>query len=177
MKRLLIICLLGLPFMANAQKWQGKFEQLGTDLPTPNEYRNAAGAPGAKYWQQQADYEIDVTVDENALKLTGSEKITYINNSPDQLRYLWIQLDQNVRKKNALGTQVGGRSMRDSISAGSMMGYTDDYEGYDGGFKIESVKDASGADLNYRIVETMMRIDMPSTLKSGSSFSFSIDWW
>ncbi len=184
MKKLYIITLLSLPILTNAQTlpdrqagWQGKFEQLGTDLPTPNEYRNAAGAPGAKYWQQQADYVIDVTVDENTLKLTGSEKITYINNSPDKLSYLWVQLDQNVRQKNALGTQVGTRRMRDSIAAKSMMRYTDDYNGYDGGFKIEAVKDAKGADLNHVIVNTMMRIDLPTTLNSGDSFTFTIDWW
>jgi len=176
MKKLLITCILALPFMATAQEkssWQGKFEQLGTQLPTPNEYRNAAGAPGVKYWQQQ----VDVTIDENTLILTGSEKITYTNNSPDKLGYLWVQLDQNVRQKNAFGTQVGTRSMRDSIAAKSMMRYTDDYNGYDGGFKIVSVKDAQGNELKHTIVETMMRIDLPTALATGYSFEFSIDWW
>lgn len=168
---------MALPFWGSAQNWQGKFEQLGTDLPTPNEYRNAAGAPGVKYWQQQADYKIDVTVDENSLKLTGSEKITYTNNSPDKLNYLWVQLDQNVRQKNSFGTQVGTTRMRDSIAAKSMMRYTDDYMGYDGGFKIESVKDGSGNDLHYVIVKTMMRVDLPATLSSGDSYNFAIDWW
>ena len=177
MKKLIVVVLMALPMLATAQNWQGKFEQLGTDLPTPNEYRNAAGAPGVKYWQQKADYKIDVTVDENSLKLTGSEKITYTNNSPDNLNYLWVQLDQNVRQKNSLGTQVGARGMRDSIAAKSMMRYTDDYNGYDGGYKIEAVKDAVGAGLKYSIIETMMRIDLPTTLNSGSSVTFSIDWW
>ncbi len=177
MKKLLIVTLLAMPFMANSQNWQGKFEQLGTQLPTPNEYRNAAGAPGVKYWQQQADHKIDVTIDENTLKLTGSEKITYTNNSPDKLGYLWVQLDQNVRQKNALGTQVGTRRMRDSVAAKSMMRYTDDYNGYDGGFKIVFVKDANGNQLKYTIVETMMRIDLPTALATGDSFEFSIDWW
>ncbi len=184
MKKILIASLLALPFMANAQNlpsgqagWQGKFEQLGTQLPTPNEYRNAAGAPGVKYWQQQADYTIDVTIDENSLKLTGSEKIVYTNNSPDILGYLWVQLDQNVRQKNAFGTQVGTRSMRDSVTAKSMMHYTDDYNGYDGGFKIVSVKDAEGNELKHTIVETMMRIDLPTALATGNSFECSIDWW
>ena len=177
MKKILIATLLALPFLANAQNWQGKFEQLGTKLPTPNEYRNAAGAPGTKYWQQQADYKIDVTIDENNLKLTGAETITYTNNSPNQLTYLWVQLDQNVRKKNALGTRVGPRSMRDSIAAKSIMRYADDYNGYDGGFKIEAVKDMQGNNLNYTIVETMMRIDIPHPLNSGEAYTFSINWW
>ncbi len=177
MRIVIIACFIGWSFVANAQNWQGKFEQLGTELPTPNEYRNAAGAPGAKYWQQQADYIIDVTIDENTLKLTGSEQITYTNNSPDKLSYLWVQLDQNVRKKNALGTQIGSRSMRDSITAKSIMRYTDDYNGYDGGFKIVAVKDAQGNDLRHTIVETMMRIDLPKVLATGNTFTFSIDWW
>src|SRR5215207_9854939 len=72
-----------------------KFEQLGTVLPTPNEYRSASGAPGPKYWQQRADYDIKATLDEKALKLSGSETVTYYNNSPDVLTYLWLQLDEN----------------------------------------------------------------------------------
>src|SRR5436309_15710507 len=72
-----------------------KFEQLGSILPTPNEYRTASGAPGPKYWQQRCDYDIKASLDENALKLTGTEIITYYNNSPDALRYLWLQLDEN----------------------------------------------------------------------------------
>jgi len=111
------------------------------------------------------------------LKLTGSEKIIYTNNSPDILGYLWVQLDQNVRQKNAFGTQVGTRSMRDSVTAKSMMRYTDDYNGYDGGFKIVSVKDAEGNELKHTIVETMMRIDLPTALATGNSFECSIEWW
>src|SRR5882757_6877740 len=72
-----------------------KFEQLGTILPTPNEQRTASGAPGAKYWQQRADYDIKCALDEKALKLTGKETITYYNNSPDPLDYIWLQLDEN----------------------------------------------------------------------------------
>src|SRR4051812_4561523 len=72
-----------------------KFEQLGTILPTPNEYRTASGAPGPKYWQQRCDYDIKGTLDEKNLKFTGSETISYFNNSPDVLSYLWLQLDEN----------------------------------------------------------------------------------
>src|SRR5574344_549915 len=70
-----------------------KFEQLGTILPTPNVYRTASGAPGSQYWQQRADYEINAYLDEEKLNLKGSETITYYNNSPDELEYLWLQLD------------------------------------------------------------------------------------
>ena len=60
-----------------------KFEQLGVILPTPNEYRTASGAPGPKYWQQRADYDIKCELDETNLKLKGSETVTYFNNSPN----------------------------------------------------------------------------------------------
>src|SRR3954466_1021066 len=91
---LLIVC-----GISQAQKWQGKFEQLDQMLPTPNEYRTGSGAPGSKYWQQRADYVIDAEIDEPANKLIGKETITYLNNSPEALKYLWLQLDQNVNKK------------------------------------------------------------------------------
>src|SRR6187399_1717055 len=78
--------------------WKGKFEQLDQLLPTPNEYRAGSGAPGSKYWQQRADYVIDAELDEANNKLIGKETITYFNNSPEALKYLWLQLDQNVNK-------------------------------------------------------------------------------
>src|SRR5262245_64305755 len=72
-----------------------KFEQLGTILPTPNEQRSASGAPGGKYWQQRVDYDIKCELDEANNKLTGSETITYFNNSPETLTFFWMQLDEN----------------------------------------------------------------------------------
>ncbi|MEO7524082.1 MAG: M1 family peptidase, partial [Ferruginibacter sp.] len=72
-----------------------RFEQLGSILPTPNEYRTASGAPGPKYWQQRCDYDITCELDEPNRRLNGKETITYFNNSPDVLNYLWIQLDEN----------------------------------------------------------------------------------
>src|ERR1041385_8015510 len=104
MKKLFfILCACLVVFSLKAQDIQNnslsnhgnKFEQLGTILPTPNEYRTASGAPGSKYWQQKADYDIDVTLDEKNLKVMGTETITYTNNSPDVLTYLWLQLDEN----------------------------------------------------------------------------------
>jgi len=71
-----------------------KFEQLGTILPTPNEYRTASGAPGPKYWQQRADYDIKATLDEKNLMLHGAETVTYFNNSPDVLTYIWSDWKQ-----------------------------------------------------------------------------------
>src|SRR6187549_3426313 len=102
MKRILLLSLLVISHIAHAQdapKWQGKFEQLDQTLPTPNEYRSGSGAPGSKYWQQRADYVIDAELDEANNKLIAKETITYYNNSPEALKYLWLQLDQNVNKK------------------------------------------------------------------------------
>src|SRR5450631_736695 len=93
-----------------------KFEALGTILPTPNEYRTASGAPGPKYWQQKADYDIKCDLDEDKQRLTGSETITYSNNSPDELSYLWLQLDENEHSsKNNANYQDAG-TMRKVVS-------------------------------------------------------------
>ena len=78
-----------------------KFEQMGTMLPTPNSYRTASGGPGHEYWQQKADYLINVVLDEEKQTLSGYEEITYTNNSPDQLSYLWLQLEQNMRNTSS----------------------------------------------------------------------------
>ncbi len=159
----------------HAQEWGEKFEQLGTDLPTPNSYRNGAGAPGVNYWQQQADYVIDVKIDEKTQVLTGSETITYYNNSPDPLKYLWVQLDQNVRAKGNLSDQTSTNRVSDSVAAKFFQSRMGDFD-YDGGYKISAVKDASGKDLSYMINRTMMRIDLPQPLKKGEQFTFGIDW-
>ena len=178
MRKLLLVVLAGFVAIASQaqdeQGWQQKFEQLGTILPTPNSYRTGSGAPGEKYWQQQADYKIDVELDDAKQTITGSETITYTNNSPHKLTYMWIQLDQNVREQGSFASQVRPSSLRDSIPAKFFPGAPSDY---DGGFKITAVKDANGKALNYTINKTMMRIDLPSVVASGGSYTFSIDWW
>src|SRR6476660_6264794 len=117
MKRIILIFML-LPLLSFGQqaKWQGKFEQLDQLLPTPNEYRTGSGAPGSKYWQQRADYTIDAEIDEPKNLLIGKETITYYNNSPETLKYLWLQLDQNVNKKGNedFGNAFG--NVRDSMT-------------------------------------------------------------
>jgi len=180
MKRIMTL-ILGLAvalagYAQDDQPWKQKFEQLGTMLPTPNSYRTGSGAPGKNYWQQKADYVIDVTLDDEKQQIQGSEKITYTNNSPDQLTYLWIQLDQNVREKetNSLKTRTG--NMRDSIPAKFVAQGLGTFD-YDGGFKIKSIKDSNGKVLKSTVNKTMMRIDLPVAMNTGDSFSFSIEWW
>lgn len=151
-----------------------KFRQLGQELPTPNEYRTASGAPGHAYWQQQADYKMSIEIDDEKQRLYGSEIITYKNNSPDELSYLWVQLDQNVRSHQSDAYKIRENKIEEELSVRALERIQPDF---DGGFKIEQVKDQSGKDLKYIINNTMMRIDLPKPIKSGGSFAFKIKWW
>ncbi|HEY3404549.1 MAG TPA: M1 family metallopeptidase [Ohtaekwangia sp.] len=172
----LLLMLLTFSGLAQEQKkWQGKFEQLDQMLPTPNEYRTGSGAPGYKYWQQRADYVIDAEIDEPNNKLIGKETITYFNNSPEALKFLWLQLDQNVNKKENedFGNYFG--PMRDSIATLHMQ-YLTRAITFEAGYTIQSVTDKAGKNLPVTINNTMMRIDLPVALKTGESISFSIAW-
>lgn len=142
--------------------------------PTPGPYRNAAGAPGYAYYQNRANYEIDVTLDEPGHKITGSEKITYINNSPDALTYLWLQLDQNVRELGTDTKKVGQESISPKMTFDQLNNMM---KAFDGGYHIEDVKGSNGKDLPYFIVKTMMRVDLPSPLKPGASVDLNIKYW
>lgn len=158
------------------ERHQGKFEQLGTELPTPNEYRNASGAPGHKYWQQQADYQIKVEVNDEEQSVKGSERITYYNNSPEPLGYLWLQLDQNVRAEGSDTPQIEQSRIRDSLAARMFQNYVMYEDNFDGGFQMSNVKDDNGEPLDYVVNKTMMKINLPTPLKPGKSFSFHLDW-
>lgn len=171
MKRIILIALL-LPVFSFSQK--NKFAQLEQLLPTPNEYRNAAGGPGHNYYQQKADYKINVTLDDDEQKILGEETITYTNNSPDALEYLWIQLDQNVRASDSDSKLISVERMQDFRSLGSVQKKMFDF---DGGFKIEEVTSSSGRGMKYFINKTMLRIDLDKPLAANSSISFSIKWW
>jgi hypothetical protein len=156
-------------------KWQGKFEQLEQALPTPNEYRSGSGAPGPKYWQQKADYVITAELNDVNQSIAGSETITYHNNSPDVLRYLWLQLDQNNLAKGNNTVKTETTSVKDSTAARTVASNFNLYD-FDGGFKIKSVTDATGNALPYTINYTMMRVDLPQPLNPGQQFSFNISW-
>lgn len=155
---------------------QSKFKQMYEEFATPNTYRSASGAPGPDYYQQQADYKMDIELDDKNAKIYGSETITYTNNSPDNLEFLWVQLDQNVRAKDSKSPLRDGGGVPMAEQPGGFAGkYIN--EAFDGGFNIEHVKDASGKALSYTINQTMMRINLPQTLKSKAQVSFSIKWW
>ena len=154
---------------------QSKFRQLYEEFATPNTYRSASGAPGPDYYQQQADYKMDIVLDDKNAKIFGEETITYYNNSPDDLEFLWVQLDQNVRAKDSKSPLRNGGGVPLAEMAG---GFVQKYIGepFDGGFNIEHVKDANGRPLSYTINQTMMRINIPKPLKSKENISFSIKW-
>lgn len=171
---LLMLCAMDLAAQAPA-KWGGKFEQLDQLLPTPNSYRSSSGAPGPAYWQQRADYDISVTLDDEKQIITGNETITYFNNAPEPLTYLWLQLDQNIEAKGNMTQSTKTNALRDSIPAkylASTLGET----GYPGGFNIIAVKDAQGKLLPTLINFTMMRVDLPKPLETGGQFTFSVEW-
>jgi Peptidase family M1 domain len=154
-----------------------RFEQLGTILPTPNEYRTASGAPGPKYWQQRCDYNITCQLDELNKKLIGKETLTYYNNSPDVLTYLWLQLDENQHSSvNNAGYQ-GSNGMPKSLTEEGIQAFTgkpDKTKEY--GHNIVKITDALGKNLTYTINKTMMRIELPTPLKPGVQFVFNVEW-
>lgn len=153
-----------------------KFSQMYDLLATPNMFRTASGAPGPAYYQQQADYKMDIELDDKNTKLFGKETITYHNNSPEDLEYLWIQLDQNQSAKDSKSKLVDSQKMDQAYNADAFSRrYLE--EGFAGGFNIEYVQDANGKALPFTINQTMMRVDLPTPLKSGSKISFAIKWW
>lgn len=170
-----VLCaMIALPALPQKQgPWNGKFEQLETDLPTPNEYRSASGAPGVKYWQQKADYVIAAELNDETQTITGTETITYYNNSPDVLRFLWLQLDQNILAKGNMTLQTRTSGIADTMYTRQLAGRA---LAFDGGHKIKTVKDASGNALKYSINYTMMRVELPQPLKTGDKFVFTVEW-
>jgi Peptidase family M1 domain len=175
-----VVCLCMLSLISQAQTPKApykssKFEQLGTELPTPNSYRTADGSPGPDYWQQKADYKIKAELNDDNQSIKGSETITYFNNSPQDLAYLWLQLDQNLFDKESntvkTNTMKLGENPDFSFMAWSFA------QNSNGGFKILSVKDEKGNPMQFSINKTMMRIDMPQALKAkGGKVVFSVEW-
>jgi len=170
--------------------FEDKFRQLEEVLPTPNVYRNAAGEPGINYWQQKVDYKIKATLNEKKRRIKASEEISYHNQSPNTLKYLWLHLDQNRFRKdsisersNAFGdSATRGPSTRDSDgkkTAGMTLDYLRQQHALGDvplGFKISNVKNNNGEKLHFTIVDTLMRVDLKTPLKSGQSTTFSLDF-
>lgn len=153
-----------------------KFRQMYDLMATPNMYRTASGAPGPEYYQQQADYKIDIELDDKNARLYGVETVTYTNNAKESLDYLWIQLDQNHFAKTSKTPLVQNNRVDPAISA---RGFSRTYleEKFDGGFKIDYVKDIKGTPISYTVNETMMRINLAKPLAHGQKYTFTIKWW
>lgn len=182
MKKLLTLTALAigifcsLPAMAqwSEQNHAERFEQLGTMLRSPNVYRTASGAPGHMYWQQKADHEIEVELNDDNQSIKGWQKVTYYNNSPDPLKYLWIQLDQNERAKDSNTPKIAESKINPRMGLRQLESIL--WHDLDLGYKIHSVKDMSGNDIPVTIVQTMMRVDLPEPLMPGTTTEFTVDW-
>ena len=153
---------------------QNKFRQLDSDLPTPNVYRTASGAPGHAYWQNTADYKMDIVLDDENQRVYGVEKINYTNKSPDHLEYLWIQLDQNVRSPESETYKIQQGNIKDGVS---LYEYFNLFHTFPGGFNIDYVNDKNGAPFSVKVNHTMMRVDLETPLQSGDSININIKWW
>ena len=152
-------------------------EAFGNNFYTKNatETRSASGQPGAKYWQNRADYNLAVTLNDQTNEISGTEILTYTNNSPDKLGFLWMNVDQNLFKKDSRGNAI--------ISVkGSRNGAKG--QDFDGGFKIKSVKIISivagksvETNATFSITDTRMQVDLPQELKAnGASVKLKIDF-
>src|SRR4051812_38503173 len=160
----------------SASNHGNKFEQLGTILPTPNEYRTASGAPGPKYWQQRCDYDIKCDLDETNLKLTGSETVTYYNNSPDILTYLWLQVDENQHSNVNNANYQNSNAMQKQATDATLDRMQGDKDDNGFGDKITKLTDGTGRSLRYTVNKTMLRLELPAPLKPGQKFVFNVDW-
>ena len=175
MKRLflpLILAFMGTTLFAQVK--ENPFKQLSNELPTPNVYRNAAGAPGYMYWQQRADYEMEIRLDDEEQRIYGTETITYYNQSPDPLEYLWVQLDQNVRALDSDTYKTSTTQMGEEMSLGQLSRLEPTF---DGGFKIDYVRNDDGEDMTFHIEKTMMRIELDEPLAPDASIEFDIKYW
>jgi len=177
----ILVAALSIPFLAISQNNPGsnhgnKFEQLGQKLRDPNSYRGADGAPGPAYWHQKADYNIECELDEENLRLNGKELITYYNESPNTLRYLWLQLDENEHDPHNPDNYDDGSTIRPQMSENAMrnLDISEELEGY--GHKIHAVTDENGKPLKYTINYTMMRVELPKPLAAGEKFAFNVEW-
>ncbi len=174
MKKILFIAAFFATIQVVAQDLS-KFKQLREELPTPNTYRTASGAPGHEYWQQRADYKIQVELDDVRQRIVGSEEITYFNNSPDVLTYIWVQIDQNIFDQNGYSQRSQTGSLGEEISFWRVEGMFNS-ENFQGVCNIKDVSYKSGKKLSHTINNTMMRIDLPEPLRPKQYFSFDISW-
>ncbi|MBU1375165.1 MAG: M1 family metallopeptidase [Alphaproteobacteria bacterium] len=188
MKRLLVLLGVGLaalvvssaavadPVTQTKAPFKDAFRQLeGEEWPTPNDYRSASGAPGYRYWQQKVDYKIQARLDEPTRTVTGKATITYKNNSPDRLTYLWLLLDQNVFKRDSIAERTATVGSGSEISLAALR-RVQRYKDWEGGFRLISVTDAGGRKIPHTVVDSLMRVDLAQTLASGGTTTLVVEW-
>ncbi|WP_445947156.1 M1 family metallopeptidase [Shewanella sp.] len=174
------------PILQTKGGFQDKFRQLDEDLPTANDYRNAAGEPGKDYWQQQVDYKIEASLDENLRRLSAKQQVTYHNNSPYRLKYLWLQLEQNRFKADSIGelTQTIDPVDADSARMGEVAAQINIHDlrrqqflaDTPMGYELGKITDANGTALKYTVVGEQMRIDLPKPLAAGETMQFKLEY-
>jgi len=184
MKRLMLVLISGCSLLSlQAQNHSNpgsnhgnSFEELNYLLPTPNTYRTASGAPGPNYWQQRADYDIAVELDEPTNTITGSETVTYFNNSPNPLSFLWLQLDENFHNPTSESNLSNTSKMQNRMTDVQLTNLEPSrkLDGY--GVNITRATNAAGQALKYTINQTMMRLELPMVLSPGQKFSFKLNW-
>ena len=152
------------------------FAQLEQALPTANVYRTASGAPGNRYWQQQANYKIDVTLDAKERAIQARQTIRYSNNSPDRLDYLWLQLDQNRFAENSLDRRSRAVSSTTDRVSFDRMRAAQSFDDNQHGYTDLQVTSAAGEPLPFTVIDTTMRIDLPKPLEAGKSVTFNVTW-
>ena len=163
-------------FAQTSSNHGNKFEQIDNLLPTPNEYRMADGSPGPKYWQQRCDYDIKVSLNDETQRIDGEEKVTYYNNSPKTLTYIWLQLDENQHDPNSDNIVFNSSSINPVMSENGLRFLDRRQELQKYGMKIETLTDTTGKALDYTINKTMLRIDLPKPVKPGEKFNFKVKW-
>jgi virulence-associated protein VagC len=149
------------------------FRQLTQELPAPNQYRTASGHPGSGYFQQQVDYLMDIKLDEVKKTVSGTEVITYRNNSQETLSYLFIQLDQNIFEPNSFGSKIGTSRMATQESASTIMRMSNQF---DGGFHISAVTTGNGINLQTVKNHTILKILLDNPLLPGKSTQLKLKW-
>lgn len=165
------------PIRQTKAPFRDAFRQLeGEAWPTPTDYRNASGAPGFRYWQQKVDYKIAVRLDEPGKSVTGRATITYRNNSPDRLSYLWLLLDQNIFKRDSIAERTQPAPVKADEIALASLRRIERYRDWQGGFTLGAVRDSAGREMPHAIVDTLLRLDLPQGLASGASTTFTVEW-
>jgi aminopeptidase N len=176
-----LLVIAGSPVLADPVRqtkgsFEDKFRQLeGETWPAPSDYRNAAGAPGHRYWQQKVDYDVKVRLDEPGRALTGAATVAYLNNSPDTLPYLWLLLDQNQYKRDSIA-RVSESVSGDKISLGAIR-REKRLQTWEGGFKILAVRDTAGQPMQFSVTDSLLRIELPKPVAAnGGEVGFTIEW-